>query len=306
VETDLIRARGLDRSLYPFESRWERIGGHRMHFVDEGRGEPIVCVHGNPSWSFYWRHIVRGFRDTHRVIAADHIGCGLSDKPGDDAYDYTLDRRVADLGELLDRLVPDEPVNLALHDWGGMIGMAWAVRNPDRVRRISLFNTAAFPLPASATGLPWQLRLTRTPLGSLLVRGFNGFSRGTLAIGTRMRTLTDAEKAWYVAPYATWHDRIATLRFVQDIPLDNRDRAWNTVTETAAALDRFRSTPVTIHWGHRDPVFDRHFFDEWKRRWPHAQIREWAEGGHYILEDATDEILADLRRFWGEGTHGDA
>src|SRR5205085_3655643 len=130
-----------------------------------------------PTWSFYYRELVAALRDRCRVIVPDHVGCGLSDKPDDAHYRYTLSRRVEDLETLLAHLGVTENVTLVVHDWGGMIGMAWATRNPQRVTRLIVLNTAAFRLPAGKR-LPWSLRLARsTPLGPVLVRGLNAFSR---------------------------------------------------------------------------------------------------------------------------------
>src|SRR5262249_22136183 len=145
-----------------------------------GQAEPLVMVHGNPTWSFYFRDLVAGLRDRYRVIVPDHIGCGLSDKPGDDRYDYTLESRARDLETLLDHLGVRDNVTLVLHDWGGMIGMTWAHWHPERVKRLVILNTSAFLLPAGKV-LPWQIWLVRnTPLGPLLVRGLNLFSRGAV------------------------------------------------------------------------------------------------------------------------------
>src|SRR5262249_16685978 len=145
-----------------------------------GEGEPVVMLHGNPTWSFFYRNLVAGLRETHRTIVPDHVGCGLSDKPDDRGYDYTLARRVDDLEALLDHLGLGAGLTLLLHDWGGMIGMAYASRPPDRVRRLVGLNTAAFRLPAGKR-LPWSLWLCRkTPLGPLLVRGLGAFSRGAV------------------------------------------------------------------------------------------------------------------------------
>jgi haloalkane dehalogenase len=117
------------RSLYPFASHWIEIDGHRLHYLDEGSGPPVLLVHGNPTWSFYWREAVKALRATHRVIAVDHIGCGLSDKPSPCDYPYRLARRVADLGRLIEAL---DLADLALvaHDWGGAIGMGAAAAAP--------------------------------------------------------------------------------------------------------------------------------------------------------------------------------
>src|SRR5436305_7666249 len=125
--------------LYPFPGHHLAVGdGVRLHYLDEGAGEPVVMVHGNPTWSFYYRNLVLTLRDRYRCVVPDHVGCGLSDKPPADRYPYSLDRRVADLTALLDHLKLDRDVTLVVHDWGGMIGTAWAARFPERVDRKSV------------------------------------------------------------------------------------------------------------------------------------------------------------------------
>jgi cis-3-alkyl-4-acyloxetan-2-one decarboxylase len=138
------------KHLYPFQSRFLTLRNNlRYHYLDEGRGETLVMVHGNPTWSFFFRRPVTALREHYRVIVPDHIGCGLSDKPGADQYDFRLQSRVADLGALLDHLQPEGPVTLIVHDWGGMIGLAWALDHLDRVGRLVLMNTAGFFPPAT-------------------------------------------------------------------------------------------------------------------------------------------------------------
>ncbi|MDH3999398.1 MAG: alpha/beta fold hydrolase, partial [Desulfuromonadales bacterium] len=117
---------------YPFENNFLDLNGLKYHYLDEGQGDVVVMVHGNPSWSYYYRNLAKALRDDYRVIAPDHIGCGLSDKPGDDAYEYTLRQRVDDLDALLAHLDVNEKITLVVHDWGGMIGMAYAARYPER------------------------------------------------------------------------------------------------------------------------------------------------------------------------------
>src|SRR6516165_1806772 len=142
--------------------------GLRFHYLDEGKGEPVVMLHGNPTWSFHYRVLVEALRPDYRVIVPDHIGCGRSDKPGDDRYEYTLDSRVRDLEALLGHLRIGAGSTLVLHDWGGMIGMTYAARHPERVARLMILNTAAFHQPTSKP-IPWQLRLARSkPLGDWL------------------------------------------------------------------------------------------------------------------------------------------
>ena len=291
--------REIPRELYPFDSHFLDIGGLKYHYLDEREGDPVVAVHGNPTWSFYYRELVKELRGDHRVVAPDHIGCGLSDKPGDDRYPYTLSRRVEDFSRLMDELGL-EGVNLVLHDWGGMIGLAWAVQNPERVKRLVILNTAAFPLPESKP-FPWQLWLVRdTPIGPLMVRGLNAFSRGASHVACTRKKLSKTMRDAYCAPYDSWTDRIATLRFVQDIPLRPDDSGYDIVSDTAARLEVFRDRPVLICWGDKDFVFDHHFLAVWQKVYPDAEVHRFVDCGHYILEDASEEIIPLVRRFLAE------
>ncbi|MEQ8762580.1 MAG: alpha/beta fold hydrolase [Planctomycetota bacterium] len=281
----------------PFPEHYFERDGLKRHYVDEGHGDPVVMVHGNPSWSFAFRHLVTELSRDHRTIVPDHIGCGLSDKPGDDRYRYTAESRVADLTALLDHLGIDSNVTLIVHDWGGMIGMGWAVRHIERIARLVVLNTAAFRLP-KAKRLPFALWLTRnTPLGTFLVRGFNAFARGTARIGTKRAPMPQGVQEQYVAPYDSWAHRIATLRFVQDIPLKPGDPSWPLLEEVEAGLEKLHDKPMWIGWGERDFVFDRHFLEEWMRRFPRAEVHRFPDCGHYVFEDAREEIVRGIRAF---------
>jgi haloalkane dehalogenase len=283
--------------LYPFQAHFLDLGGIRCHYLDEGTGEPVVMLHGNPTWSFYFRNLVRDLRDAYRTIALDHIGCGLSDKPGDTRYPYTLARRVEDLETLLDGLQIKSDITLVVHDWGGMIGMAYATRHTERIARLVILTTAAFHMPA-AKRLPWQLSLCRGKLlGPLLVRGLNAFCRGAARSCCTRRPMPEDVRQAYLAPYDSWANRIAVLRFVQDIPLTPGDPSYSLVTEVQNRLERLRDVPMLVCWGMRDFVFDRHFLDEWQSRFPRAEVHRFADAGHYVLEDAGDEIVPLVRRF---------
>ena len=292
--------KNVSSDLYPFKNNWLKLDDLRLHYVDEGEGESVVAVHGNPTWSFYYRDLVTKLRDGYRVVVPDHMGCGFSDKPGDDGYEYSLEQRIDDFSSLMDDLGLQD-VNLVVHDWGGMIGLGWAVRNPDRVKRLVILNTAAVHLPKSKP-FPWQLWMVRdTPFGGLMVRGLNAFSRGAAHVACTRKKLSKEFRDAYCAPYDSWNDRIATLRFVQDIPLKPGDRGYDIVTDTAARLDVFSDRPVMICWGDKDFVFDRHFLEEWKRVYPHAEVHQYPDCGHYILEDAAEEIIPLIRGFLDRG-----
>ena len=277
--------------------------GIRMHYLDEGPrdGEVVVALHGNPSWSYYWRHLVLGLRDRYRVIVPDHVGMGLSDKPDDDRdalprYDYTLQSRVDDLAALLGHLGIDGPLTLAVHDWGGMIGFGWALSHAAQVRRLVITNTAAFPMP-TAKRMPWQIALGRDyNIGEIVIRGFNAFSGGASYFGVERRMPREVRRA-YVAPYDSWKNRIATVRFMQDIPLSPADRAWPLLEAAGKALPSFADRPAFIGWGLKDFVFDRHFYERFRADLPQAQAMAFDDAGHYVMEDRHEVLVPAIRAF---------
>jgi pimeloyl-ACP methyl ester carboxylesterase len=284
---------------YPFTpQRFEVRSGIAMSYLDEGPrdGEVVVMLHGNPSWSYYWRNLVSGLSDKYRCIVPDHIGMGLSDKPGDDRYRYTLQSRIDDLTVLLDHLGITGPVTLAVHDWGGMIGFGWALSHAAQVRRLVITNTAAFPLPP-AKKMPWQLSLGReSRFGAFVIRAFNAFASGASFVGVA-RPMPRAVRRAYVAPYDSWANRIATLRFMQDIPLGAGDPAWDLLEQVGRRLPEFADRPAFIGWGLRDFVFDHHFLDGFRRALPDAEVHAFDDAAHYVLEDRHAALVPAIRRF---------
>lgn len=285
----------VDRALYPFESHWLDLDGVRYHYLDEGpRNAPVVVMlHGNPTWSFYYRTLIPGVSERYRVVVPDHVGCGLSDKPQD--YPYIL----AQHGQNVEALVAAlglKDVTLLVHDWGGMIGMYYATRHPDNVARLVILNTTAFVLPK----LPWMIRMSRLPLlGDVLLRGFNAFARLALPLATAHRErLTPEVRAGYLAPYDSWANRIAILRFVQDIPVEPRHATRKTLEDIEANLYLFGEHPMLIIWGARDFVFTaEHYMAEWQARFPYAETRVVEDAGHYLVEDAHERILPWILEF---------
>ena len=284
---------------YPFTSKaFVHPNGLTQSYLDEGPrdGEIIVMLHGNPSWNFYWRKLVLGLNDRYRCIVPDHIGMGLSSKPDDAHYDYTLQSRIDDLDALLTALNIGDNITLAVHDWGGMIGFGWALKNAARVKRLVILNTAAFPLPA-AKRMPWRLRIGRdSRLGGYLIRRFNLFARGAARMGTRQRLSAEVRRA-YVGIYDGWENAISTLRFMQDIPLSPKDRAWALVEAAGKKLPDYADRPVFIGWGLRDFVFDKHFLDSFQRALPNAEQHIFEDAGHYVLEDKADLLVPAIRHF---------
>ena len=285
------------KHLYPFRSNYLEIEGHDCHYLDEGDGEPLLMVHGNPTWSFYFRSLVSAFSGQYRVIVPDHIGCGLSAKPDANRYDFRLKRRVSDLSALMDHLSPKDPVTLIVHDWGGMIGLAWALDHLNQVGRIIILNTAGF-FPPAGKPIPRRLRMIRSgaPLMRSAVLNLNLFARAALYMAPRNPLSADVKKG-LIAPYNTPRNRLATLKFVEDIPLSKNDPSGNIVARVDAGLGDICRCPTLVLWGAHDFVFDLDYFREWRRRLPGAQAHLFDDAGHYLLEDIPDKIIGHIKDF---------
>lgn len=283
-------------SLYPeynFSSNFANIHGNTLHYIDEGEGPVIVMVHGNPTWSYFYRNLISLLSSRYRVIAVDHIGCGLSDKP--QKYSYTLAHHVDNLHNLLNQLGVTK-YSLVVHDWGGAIGMGLATRYPERVEKIVVLNTAAF----LSKRIPFRISLCKLPLiGPMIVRGLNGFARPATFMAVSKPMRADVSAA-YIAPYNSWANRVAVSAFVQDIPLNTGHPSYETLQEIDHGLVTIRDAgvPILILWGGKDFCFDKVFYDEWRKRFPEAEYHYFEDGGHYILEDKLDEIKPILLRFF--------
>jgi pimeloyl-ACP methyl ester carboxylesterase len=280
--------------LYPFEPRGLALEpGVTLRYLDEGPkdGPVALMVHGNPTWSFYYREVVKALRqDGFRCIVPDHVGSGLSSKPQD--YPYTLGRHAANVSRLVEELGLRE-VTLIVHDWGGAIGMGWATRHPELVKRLVVLNTAAF----RSTRIPPSIALCRIPLlGDLLIRGLNGFARAAV-VRAVMKPMRPEVARGYLAPYDSWRNRVGNLRFVQDIPMSPRVRSWDVIGEIEAGLPSLASKPMLVCWGGRDFCFDDTFLATWRAKFPDAEVHRFAEAGHYVLEDAGPEVIERVRAF---------
>jgi pimeloyl-ACP methyl ester carboxylesterase len=276
--------------LYPFEPKRFATGAGEMSYLDEGAGdEAVLMVHGNPTWSFFYRNVVLALRDNVRCIVPDHLGCGLSDKPQE--YDYTLDNHIENLGRLVDSLNLKK-VHLIVHDWGGPIGLGTCLPRSARLGKVVILNTAAF----ADTVIPWRIRFCRLPLiGEVAVRGFNGFAWPATWMAVS-KPMPEPVKRGFLFPYDSWANRIATHRFVEDIPRGLGKPNDVALAKIEAALPLLREHPVQIIWGGQDFCFNRHYFDRWQALLPNAEANYLNGAGHYLLEDAPDETLGGINR----------
>ena len=279
----------LDRSLYPFTSRYFHSADGRMHFVDEGSGPPIVMVHGTPTWSFLYRHLIARLARRHRVIAVDHLGFGLSDKPP--KAPYAPSDHAARLVALLD-VLDVSGATFVVHDFGGPIGLGAALQRLERVERLVLFNTWMWSLsddPMIVRGS----RLLGGRLGQLLYRRF-GFAVNVMmpmAVGDR-RVLTPAIRRHYSAPLATPNDRSATWACARALlgSSDWFDGLWE-------QRERLRGKPMLLLWGMKDPTFGASYLERWRREFPEAHAHTFETSGHFVPEEVPAEIVPIIDQF---------
>lgn len=280
---------GWLKELYPYEPKRFPTEAGALSYLDEGSGdEAVLMVHGNPTWSFFYRNVVKALRGRIRCIVPDHLGCGLSDKPQD--WDYTLGNHVANLGGLIDSLNLRK-VHLVVHDWGGPIGLGTMLPRAEKLGKVVLLNTAAF----ADTVVPARIRFCRIPVvGELAVRGGNGFAWPATWMAVS-RPMPPAVKAGFLFPYDSWANRIATHRFVQDIPQGRGAPNDQALARIETALPELRNHDVRILWGADDFCFNRHYFDRWRAILPNAKA-DYLEGtGHYLIEDSPNQVIESIR-----------
>ena len=285
---------GAWQEQYPFGLRSINVSGHRINYVDEGdkTADPVLMVHGNPTWSFYWRRLISHLSPQYRTVAIDHLGCGLSDKPID--YDYCPQNHVDNLSELIDQLDLSN-VTLMAHDWGGSIGLGALLARRDRFKRIVLFNTGAFPPPY----IPLRIRACRWPVvGKLGVQGLNMFAQAATTMATEQRGGLPSDVAdGMLAPYDNWNNRVAIYNFVKDIPARSQHRTWDVLENIEARLPELADWPILMMWGMKDWCFRPECLRRLQQSWPAAEVHEIADAGHYVIEDAHEQVAVAVEEF---------
>jgi len=282
------------QELFPFKSNYINLNNSdnnpiQQHYIDEGEGEVIVMLHGNPTWSFYYRNLIKDLKKTHRVIVPDHIGCGLSDKPQD--YKYILKNHIDNIESLLLNL-KIKKINLIVHDWGGAIGFGLLQRNNINAHKIVILNTAAF----TSTYIPPLIKLCKTPfLGEKLIRLFNGFAGPATILATK-RKLNKLEKEGYLFPYNNYKNRIATSRFVEDIPMTKDHPSYSVLKDIEDHLPNI-NCPKLFLWGKKDFCFNDNFLTRWQEIYPKDKYCFYENAGHYVIEDEPIKTLNEIKLF---------
>jgi haloalkane dehalogenase len=279
----------LDRVAYPFRSRWMPLPAGRLHYVDEGEGDPVVFSHGTPTWSFEWRHLIRALSPTHRCIAPDHLGFGLSDRPRDASY--TPEAHAERFRQLVDALGLDA-FTLVVHDYGGPIALPLALDESRRVRRLVIVNTWMWRLDDDPE-MRRAARVAGGAVGRFLYRWANLSLRviAPSAYADRKK-LTPHIHAQYLAPFGDRWSRGAVLWPLARALMGSTayyDSLWQ-------RHDRLRDVPTLIVWGTRDRAFPVRHLVRWRTLVPGARVVELPVG-HWPHEEAPDAVAAALKSF---------
>jgi haloalkane dehalogenase len=288
-EPALPNAPWINAELYPFRTREHRVAAGTMRFLDEGQGEPVVMVHGNPVWSFAYRKLVAGLRGEYRCLAPDHLGFGQSDKPPD--WSYFPEDHAANFASLMEA-EGLEGVTLVVNDWGGPIGLSWALAHPERVKRLVILNTWAWPVDDD-----WYYQgfsgFMGGAVGRWLCRNYNGFVREVVprAYGDRSRLTAEVHRH-YEAALPTPESRKGTWVFPGRII---GSTPWlRGLWEARAAL---ADKPTLLAWGMKDIAFREKELDRWRQQFPAAEVHRFPTAGHYVQEEAGEELVPLLMAF---------
>lgn len=280
---------------FPFAPHYAALNGVRIHFVDEGRGEPVVLLHGDPTWGYLYRRFIPALSRRRRCIVPDHMGMGKSDTPTS-PVPYRLCHHIANLEALMLELALTD-ITLVLHDWGGPVGLGVATRHPERIKRLVLMNTwASAPWPGAP--FPRLLEIIRSERGERFVLERNGYLEPAL-LGTTYHPerLTKNVMAAYRAPFPTPESRLALLCWSRDIPVVETDPSYAEMKGIEDGLARFGRHPVLLIWGMRDPVLPESVFHWWQRLYPQAVSYEIGDASHFLHEDAPEEVVGRIETF---------
>jgi haloalkane dehalogenase len=285
-------------ATWPYEPRWLFTDGIRIHYVDEGPrdGEAVVMLHGNPTWSYLYRRFIAALAEAgYRAIAHDQLGFGRSDKPIREK-EFSVERHVRHFGALMGEL-DVRGVTLVVHDWGGPIGLAWAVEHPERVERVVLLNTWPGGIPAAKLPLPFKLLFLRGT-GELLAKGANVFTRVfVFKGGTHPERLGENERAAYLAPHPSWQSRAGVMAYPRLIPRSTSHPSSAIGERIEGGVGKLAEKPVLICWPRKDPAFGEKVLAQWRSRFPEAEVHEIEDAGHYVQEDAPERVIPILLDF---------
>lgn len=278
----------LDKTEYPFQNQFTEIDGHKIHYIDEGKGETILFVHGTPSWSFDFRNVIKDLSRNYRCIALDHLGFGLSDKPAN--VTYNIDLHCRNLEAFVEKMELDNLI-LVLHDFGGPIGFHFAQKYPHKVKGLVIMNSWMW----SSENEPEYKRLKRilkSPLMPLLYKYFNFSAKYLLPKSFGKLKLTSDIHTQYIKPFPTVNSRLGTVGFAHSLL---NDQPWfETLWEGRNLIS---AKPLLLIWGLRDPYLNENYLTKFKQGFPHARVVTFADAGHFPQEECPNQVAFAMRAF---------
>jgi len=274
---------------YPFQPHFKNINGFKMHYVDEGEGEPIVCLHGMPTWSYLYRNFIKELSNTHHVIAPDQMGFGKSDVPQD--KEYRMQEHIDNLTKLLLKL-DLEDITLVVQDWGGPIGFGFAVDNPKSIKRLVIMNTSIGVMREERK--PWYAPLEEKGIYKQFIMNIEGVIKGGIY---QKNNITDTMIKAYKAPFPSEEYFIGAFAWPKDIPVGNSHPSAPTMTHVRENLDKLSEKEKILIWGLNDPIFPKKMIDWWHKIYPDIEIYKIQNASHFLQEDAPEEIINFIRNF---------
>ena len=281
----------LDREEYPFKPHFFTTPAGDLHYVDEGSGTPIVFVHGNPSWSFEFRKPISSLSRGHRCIAPDHIGFGLSDKPT--AWSYTPQDHAMNLERFLESL-DLENITLVVGDWGGPIGLSYAIARPERIDNLVITNTWMWPVDKDWYYIAFS-SFMGGPMGRWLIRKYNFFARVVIkaVYGDKSR-LTPEIHEHYLNPLSEPAQRKGCWTWPKQI-VASTDWLRGLWEKREALLEK----NVLLAWGMKDIAFREKELNRWMESFPEAQVVRYEDAGHFIAEEKAGELIMEIEKVLG-------
>lgn len=278
----------LNKSEYPFTSNYFDIDGQKLHYIDEGKGETILFVHGTPSWNFDYRNIIKGLTTNYRCVAIDHIGFGLSDKP--ENYDYSTQNH----SKTFERFVLEKQldnITLVVHDFGGAIGLNFAIRHPEKIKRLIILNSWLWSSKADPDFAKLS-KMLKSPLLPFLYRYLNFSPRFILPKSFGDHKLSKKLLTQYTKPFADKTQRNGVLAFAKSL-LNDQDwfeKLWN-------KRQAISEKPTLFIWGLKDPIIKPHYLDKFESGFKNSKTKRLETSGHFPQEEQPETVTKEIMDF---------